>query len=177
MAQCPKGKGKSLNNLGEDEAEGLNLGGKEGEEGEEEEEEDKNAKTEKEWNAKAQAAADWESWQNENYGMYWVGKRSTANPYSDQYLGEYDAWGKGAYALYRDEKKEVDQGEIVQNGFQVAKRKKSHDKRIVRFEKRVEIIKPGENPKKDTRNLMAVRPKEDVEMESESGCSDGIRSI
>ena len=47
MAQCPKGKGKGLNNLEGDEQEGLNLGGKEEEEGEEE---DKNAKTEKEWN-------------------------------------------------------------------------------------------------------------------------------
>ena len=76
VAQCPKGTGKGLNNLEGDEQEGLNFGGKEEEE-RGEEEEDKNTKTEKEWNAKSQAAADWESWQNDNYGMYWVGKRET----------------------------------------------------------------------------------------------------
>ena len=98
---------------------------------------------------------------NDSYGMYWVGKRDAMNPYAEQYLGEWDPWMKGAFALYRAEENKVDEGEVVKNGFQIAKRKKFHDNRIVRFE---EPSKP--KPKMNARNLMAVRPKEDAEMET-----------
>ena len=62
--------------------------------------------------------------------MYWMGKRDAQNPYAEQYLGEWDPWTRGTYALYRDEENKIDEGEIVKNGFKVVKRKKSPDKEL-----------------------------------------------